>query len=53
MKLNDFTPEGGADLGSEDDSDAAIVFAASRPMQTSSGRTVNRPVRFQWQDKQL
>ena len=50
MKLNDvddFTP---ADLGSEDELDdetAAIVFAASRPMQTSSGRTVNRPARFQ------
>ena len=53
MKLNDvddFTPEGEADLGSEDELDdetAAIVFAASRPMQTSSGRTVNRPARFQ------
>ena len=52
MKLNDvdFTPEGEAVLGSEDEFDdekAAIVFAASRPMQTSSGRTVNWPVRFQ------
>ena len=50
MKLNDvddFTPKKEAHLGSEDDSDAAIVFAASRPMQTSSARTVNRPVRFQ------
>ena len=56
MKLNDvddFTPEGEADFGSEDESDAAIAFAASRPTQTSSGRTVNRPVRFQGQDKQL
>ena len=56
MKLNDvddFTPEGEADFGSEDESDAAIAFAASRLTQTSSGRTVNRPVRFQGQDKQL
>ena len=48
--VDDFTPEGEADLGSEDELDdatAAIVFAASWPMQTSSGRTVNRPVRFQ------
>ena len=48
--VDDFTPEGEADFGSEDESDgetAIVVFAASRPMQTSSGRTVNRPVRFQ------
>ena len=48
--VDDFTSEGEAYFGSEDESDdetAAIVFAASRPMQISSGRTVNRSVRFQ------